>query len=236
MQDIDISVENVNVPNDSVVNPKKYNRQLKRCLCHGAYFGAGNDQHVVFAAFLDYDNDEKTHPGSMNDGSMLPINRLATLLGNTEIEHCQLVFVDTEADEFVTVSTDMTRGVHVMSRKKHAARGWHFLCLIVSEEQEVAIYNFLIRQVGKEFSRAGIVGLYFRPVDTIGYTWFCSSLALEALRAGGLCVDWPREAYKVPPHELYEYLTSKSYEGTCITLSCNPVFVHAVRNGRLRIR
>jgi hypothetical protein len=235
LQDLETTSERVNVPNDSEINPKKYNRHMHQCLCRGKYFGENSGQHVVFAAFLDYENDEITHPGSMN-GSMMPINRLATILGNTNIDHCQLVFMDTQAEEWVTISTDFDRGVHVMSRKKFAARGWHFLCLLVTAEQELAMYNFLIDQVGKGFSRIGILGLYLRPVDTLGYTWFCSPLMLEALRAGGLCLDWPREAYKVPPHELHEYLTSKSFEGTCIELSCNPVFAHAVRTGRLRLK
>jgi len=182
----------------------------------------------VFVAFLEYENSEFVQPGSMDD-AIVPWNYLAARLGNTEITHVQLVFSDTELHEFYTCSTDMQRGVHCMSRKTFAHRGWRFLCLLVDEQTELAIYNFLLSQHGKPFSRWGILGLYTQPIDTRGQSWFCSELAISALRAGGLLRDWPRPAYTVPPHELYEYLTTiGTLETECIKLKNNPVFAAAM--------
>lgn len=224
-----------NLPNDSEMNPDRYTRPLERCFCHGRYFGAHKrEQHVIFVAFLDIDNDEHTQPGSMDD-HVVPWNRLAAALGRTKITHTQLVFVDTELEEFYTVSTDMARGVHCMSRKTFAKRGWHFLCLLVDEATEVAIYNFLMAQHGKPFSRWGIIWLYTRPVDMHGRVWFCSELAVAALRAGGLLLQWPRQAHTVPPHELYEYLTTnEALRNQCILLRNNPVFAAALRKVTFR--
>jgi len=224
----------VNVPNDSELNPERYTRPLERCFCHGRYFGEGSRQHVIFVAFLELDNDEVHQPGSMDD-NMLPWNRLAAILGRTKITHTQIVFVDTELEEFYTVSTDMLRGVHCMSRKTFARRGWHFLCLRVDERTEVAIYNFLMAQHGKPFSRWGIIWLYTQPVDMHERMWFCSELAVAALRAGGLLLDWPRQPYTVPPHELYEYLTTNvDLADRCIQLRNNPVFAAALRKVTFR--
>jgi len=224
----------VNVPNDSEMNPERYTRPMERCFCHGKYFGPDTKQHVIFVAFLDLDNDEREQPGSMDD-HIVPWNRLAAALGRTTITHTQLVFVDTELEEFFTVSTDMLRGVHCMSRKTFAKRGWHFLCLRVDERTEVAIYNFLMSQHGKPFSRWGIIWLYMQPVDMHARMWFCSELAVAALRAGGLLHEWHRQPYTVPPHELYEYLTSNpELANRCIKLKNNPVFAAAVRKVTFR--
>lgn len=223
-----------NVPNDSELNPERYTRPLERCFCHGKYFGEKARDHVIFIAFLHIENDEAVQPGSMDD-YWIPWNRLAAVLGRTTITHTQLVFVDTEAEEFFTISTDMARGVHCMSRRTFAKHGWEFLCLRVDEATELAIYNFLIAQIGLPFSRWGIIWLYTQPVDMHGQMWFCSELVIAALRAGGLLRDWQRQGYTVPPHELYEYLTkTPEMRNRCIPLLNNPVFAAAIRKCTLR--
>jgi hypothetical protein len=224
----------INIPNDSELNPERYTRPLERCFCHGKYYGANAHQHVMFVAFLELDNDEHVQPGSMDD-VIIPWNSLAAWMGRTKITHVQPVFVDTDINEFYTVSTDMLRGVHCMSRKTFAARGWRFVTVLVDEVTELRIYNFLIAQHGKPFSRWGIIWLYTRPVDMQGRSWFCSELTLAALRAGGLLTGWHRKSYTVPPHELHEKLTNDpALVNLCIPLSNNPVFAAAVRKASFR--
>lgn len=220
----------VHVPNDSVLNPPRYTRRLDDCFCHGDYFGRNTRQHVIFVAFLDYVNNEQAQPGSTDNTSAIPWNWLAATMGRTNITHTQLVFRDSERREYFTYSTDMVRGVHCMSRKTFSSQGWHFLCLFVDEPTEVRIYNFLFEQHGKSFSRLGMIGVYIRPVDTGGQSWFCSELVIAALRAGGLLLDWPREAYSVPPHELYEKLTTPgALPIEIVKLKNNPVFASEIR-------
>lgn len=205
------------VPNNSAINPPGYTQPLEQCLCRGNYWRSeAAKEHMVLLAFLKYDNDEFDQP-TCGNGTLFPVNKLACVLGQTEIFHVQMVFIDTVNDEYVTVSTDFQHGVHLMSRKAFAKRGWRWITVMCTEAQELAMYNFCIAQVQakKPFSRTGIIGLYTIPIDNGGASWFCSELVVATLRAGGLTCRWPRFSYTVKPHELYEYITT-SYTDTTI--------------------
>ena len=206
------------IPNNSCINPPGYTHYIDRCLCHGNYWRSeGAREHMVLLAFLKYDNDEFDQP-TCGNGTLFPVNKLACILGGTDIIHVQMVFIDTFNDEYVTISTDFGRGVHLVSRKSFAKRGWRWVTIMCTEQQEVAMYNFCIEQVlaRKGFSRSGVIGLYTMPIDNGGETWFCSELVLATLRAGGLTQSWPRFPHTVKPHELYEYIANSYTDTTTI--------------------
>jgi len=217
----DEDIDPAHLPNNSILNPRRYTHIQRQCFCRGNYWkSTAAREHMVLVAFLKYKNAEFDQP-TCGSGTLFPVNWLATQLGNTEIIHCQLVFIDDEREEYYTFSTDFEHNTHVVSRKTFAKTGWRWVIVMCSEEQELAMHNFCVAQLYKPFSRAGIIGLYLVPTDTNGESWFCSQFVLAALRAGGLACGWQWPAHTVKPHELYEYITETYADTTTIVLDDN---------------
>ena len=202
------------------------------CLCRGRYLRGQLTSHVIWVAFLLYDNDDFDEPASLRD-TILPVNLIACWLGNTNIIHCQIVGWDDDNDTFITWSADQERGVHKFTRKTFA-RGWKFIQIDVTLEQELAVFAFLDAQVGKRFDRMGIFWLYVWPVPSDGSRWFCSELVVAALQHGGLLRNW-RAPHTVKPHELYEYMERGFIERPKALLLNNPVQATALQREMSRV-
>lgn len=204
------------------------------CPCRGNYPPSPQRKdHSVLIAFLLLHNDEFEQPESMRDGAIIPWNRLACWFGNTDICHVQPVFWIDERDQFGTFSADRERGVHYMERKAFAAKGWKWVQINVTADQERAMYNFLSGEIGKPFATWGSLLAYIWPAPSNGMSWFCSQLTVAALQAGGLLKNW-RDAHTVKPHELYEFLAVGFVERPKALLLTNPVqaslIIKATRN------
>lgn len=225
------------LPNNSGVNPRYYLRPINECYCGGDFYNTGaHDDHVVYVAFLRYTNGEFEQRQASVVDTLLPVNWLACVLGRTDIIHTQIVFSDRNNGVFYTVSTDSSRGVHVMSRKAFANTGWLWHAVPLRHDQEVRLHNFLMAQCGKRFSRWGILLLYVWPVNLRGSQWFCSELVVTALRHVGLLRQWHRAAHTIAPHELYNYLCSTPADIKCHLLLNNPVQVTLYIDGIRRSR
>ena len=220
------------------VSQARYTQVRSRCFCMGREPLApvpssrgpidGSHTHRVWVAFLRLENDEYEGEASLRTYCCLPMNWLTTWLTQRPWIHCQLVFWDCEARQYYTFSVDSARPVHVFDRKSFA-RGWDFLELQVTEQCELRIYNFLVRQLGKTMNSSGQLTALFCPLDSGGERWFCSELVAAALYAGGVVdfgswegVDGP---YSVVMHHLYDYLRHECRTCAVRALPGNPVAV-----------
>ena len=221
-----------------------YTYPLQRCLCYGRQpsvlqhvnahgtraplDAAGARTHSVWVGFLDYNNDEYERERSMRDYFFLPMNWLTVKLTGRSFIHCQLYFWDELRKQYYTFSVNDRMPVYV-EHKTHFRKGWRFVRLGVTEQQEVLVHNFCVAQLGKELNTAGQHWLLISPVSGGGRTWFCSELATAALEAAGL-IDygaWPGVtcAAGAAMHHLFDYLTKHCI--TCPTelLAGNPISV-----------
>lgn len=212
-----------------------YATQLANCLCDGIRGRYGVERHCVWLAFLEYDNGEFYEPASCSRGSLLPLNKLATIFGRTQVIHVQLVLWDAVREQFYTFNVNSEYGVYVQSRKAFARYGWRFYELQVSRAQELALHNWCVTQLGKPFSKWGIMLLYFVPYDAGERAWFCSEFCLAALRAAGLARSWSRRGCDVPPHELEEYLEQCFTDVMVIKLGANIVQCHLEQQEERRL-
>jgi len=224
----------------------EYTTQLPRCLCFGERpsarqartaaqprppITADDATHVVWVAFLLYDNDEYEGERSMRDYLFLPMNRLTVMLTGEDFIHCQMVFWDARQRRYYTYSVDAQRPVHVWDRKGFRA-GWKFVRLRVTERQEVLMQNFLARQLGKPINRSGQLTVLFWPTSGRGESWFCSELVTAALDEAGL-VDYeawhdvtkPADA---APHHIFHYLTEQCTRCVVELMAGNPVQITSV--------
>jgi hypothetical protein len=180
------------------------------CPCEGAYDsgaagrGGGSERtgpqrqqaHYVWMAFLHYDNDEYRQEQWLRDYRVLPTNWLTTKLSGSDIFHCQMFFWNQMQQTFVTFSVDAHQQHVHYSTQKQFGRGWTFLRLTVSRQQERAMYDFLAEQAvhQKPFNWLGAMLLFVRPVPTGDRTWFCSQLDVAALQQAGLLMHVRPEA------------------------------------------
>ena len=124
---------------------------------------------------------------------------------------------------FITFSIDAVRNRVFSSARKRFARGWTFVRLEVSAEQEIAMYNFFVEQLERRvpFNFVGSYALFFRPIDSRGRAYFCSQLVTEALRAGGALRDVA--SYAVSPASLYAVLHTRRSDFVRVVDTENPV-------------
>jgi hypothetical protein len=180
-------------------------------------------------AFLEYDPKQAPATGQTNGAGWY--NWLSYVMAGHPVIHVQPVFVG--KDRYYTYSADKTNGVSAFETRKFAGK-WRFIEIYVREEQELAMRNFFVSQLGKPFSFWGTVWLYSMiPRKTTGYEWFCSELTVRGLQHAGLLCRW-KDAWTVKPHVLYLHLLNEFTERERFILNCNPVaFDAAARNGTL---
>lgn len=192
--------------------------------------------HTVWVAWLMYNNNETVQERSFHDYLFLPMNWLATVMGNTNFIHCQIVFWDAVNRRYYTYSSDTTRGVHVWHRKQFADNSWRFVKLLLTEPQELLLQNFLAAQLHKPMNSTGQFLLYFGGSSGQNQSWFCSELITAGLQHAGVVnfAEWPgfTMAHQVAPQHLFDYLTR--FCTTCPTelLPGNPVQITNVYEQR----
>ena len=173
-------------------------------------------RNYVFMAFLDYDNDEYRPEEWARDYMLIPTNKLTTLLSsgpNASLFHCQMFFWHERAQTFITFSVDAHQQHVYASTMKQFERGWRFLRLTVTAEQECIMYNFLYDHAVREtpFNRVGAYALFFRPIDTGERAFFCSQLDVTALQHAGFLHGI--RPYATSPAALYDLIhTSGEFE------------------------
>jgi len=175
---------------------------LTSCPCRGLYDGRRRE-HYVWIAFLHYDNDESEYRPSDEGTWASFVNYATCVLDWSSIFHCQAFFYDHDRRTFVTFSVDAARNRVFSSDRKRFSRGWTFVRLRVSADEELAMYNFLVRQeqAGARFNAHGARLVLIRPVDTRDGSFFCSQLVVAAFQAAGLLAHV--RPYAVSPAALY---------------------------------
>lgn len=171
------------------------------CPCEGAYDGGVPEQgdrarHYVWVAFLHEGNEDYRREEWLRDYYLLPTNWLTCRLSRSDIYHCQMFFWNQRQQSFVTFSVDAhQRHVHYSTRKQFG-RGWTFVRLTVSRDQERTMYEWLARQAlaRAPFNQLGAMLLFLRPIDTGGHAWFCSQLVVVALQQAGFLLHVRPEA------------------------------------------
>jgi len=176
------------------------------CPCEGSYdkgVPSADGSHYVWVAFLHYHNDEYRQEQWLRDYRVLPTNWLTCKLSGSSIFHCQLFFWNQQQQTFVTFSVDAHQQHVHFATTKQFQRGWTFLRLTVSQQQERDMYEFLAAEAAAErpFNWLGAMLLFLRPVDTGGQSWFCSQLVVAALQRAGLLAGVRPEATS-PSHVL----------------------------------
>lgn len=212
--------------------PEIYGKETAHCMC-GA---ASNESHRVWIAWLNAaDADASTSVSCI--GSLL--NWLTGLATGRAQQHCQIVLWDNDAQTFYTYSVDYKIGHVYVWHLKSFLREWSVVELTATAEQELAVRNFLVRQIGKPYNAANAIMWPFGGSSGRGRSWFCSELAAEALLRGALLdlQEWGGPGYSAPqpyslaPHQLYDYFTTP---GRCTTsamprqLANNPMMVRAL--------
>jgi hypothetical protein len=225
----------------------RYSFQRQRCLCEGRPLSVyarptspgmrapldtsarAPRTHSMYLAFLKYQNSEYEPERSFRDYALLPMNWLTVTLTGRDYIHCQPVFQDQGDNgepQYYTFSVDNARPVHVYDSKSFRA-GWDFVKISVTEQQELAMYNFCVAQLGLPLNATGQLTILFMSYSGGGRSWFCSELATAMLEAAGL-VDysaWPGVtcAAGAAPHNLYDYLTKHCTRCDVELMQGNPV-------------
>lgn len=167
------------------------------CPCQASFGGSSGGEHYVWLAFLRLDNDQYEPEQWLRDYFCLPTNRLTCLLTGSDLFHCQCFFWDQALATFVTFTVDAHHQVVHCNAQKQFRRGWRFLRLTVTQDQEQRMYAFLRGQAdaARPFNWLGALLLLFAwPVDTGTSAWFCSQLDVAALHAAGLLLHLRPEA------------------------------------------
>jgi hypothetical protein len=207
--------------------PPIYRRELPMCQC-GA---TSTTEHRIWVGWVP--SGEYASPiGQL-------INWLATLATGSTLVHCQLIFRDAQNQTFYTYSVDRYVGAVYVWHLKSFSSDWRIVELRVTEAQELAARNFLVRQLGKPVNTVGLLLWPFGGASGNGESWFCSELVTEALALASLIDldEWGGAGgvfplpHTIAPHQLYDYFTTP---GRCTTsaaprlLSHNPMMVAAL--------
>jgi hypothetical protein len=181
-------------------------------------------------AFLNYDNDEAGYRREefARDYRALAVNWWTTVLSRSSIFHCQMFFWNEHQGTFITFSVDAYAKRVCADTKKQFSRGWTFLRIPVTREQEVAMYEFFVAQVAaaKPFNSFGAYMLFFRPVDQAEeQSWFCSQLDVAALQRAGFLRGVPPHA--TSPAALYRLMKDRAEFADALETD-NPVRVEPV--------
>lgn len=201
------------------------------CPCGGALGAPGEEeQHYVWMAFLDYDNDEEGYrrPRRGRDYRFFDVNYWTSVLSRHPIFHCQMFFWHQYGRYFITFSIDAHADRVWVSTKKTFSRGWRFVRLRVSREREMVMYNFFVAQVaaGKPFNGFGSYMLFVRPIDTQEDSWFCSQLDVAALQRAGFLEGVAPHA--TTPAELYRLIMTRAEFASLREETENPVVARPV--------
>jgi len=196
------------------------------CPCGGTL---GPD-HYVWMAFLNYDNDEEGYRREQfaRDYRALAVNWWTTVLSGSNIFHCQMFFWNEHQQTFITYSVDAYAKRVFADTKKQFSRGWTFLRVPVTREQEVGMYEFFVAQLAaaKPFNSFGAYMLFFRPIDQAEeQSWFCSQLDVAALQRAGFLHGVPPHA--TSPAALYRLMKERA-EFSDVLETDNPVRVEPV--------
>lgn len=189
-------------------------RNAERCACKGHFMDSQHERHLIWLGFV-VDDAQATTPLTLLNWLMI---KLTSLLSGSDITHAQIVFYDHDAQRFYTYSANMQNGVACSFTKEFSNSGWRFLQIDVSERQEMAVRRALIEQLDKPFDFWGALRAFFWPRQTTGRAWFCSELALTALKAAGLATT-AAEPYRMLPHMLYAYMTRYYNDTLCTELT-----------------
>jgi len=209
------------------MNFTNLDRPIVECPCQAAYDPARR-QHYVWVAFLHYDNDDEEYrrqAAGENTSWASFVNWATCVVDWSTIFHCQMFFWHHRQRAFVTFSIDAVRNRVFSSSRKRFKRGWTFVRLEVSEEQEIDMYNFFVEQLQRRapFNRVGLYSVLFRPIDSHGTSWFCSQLVTAALQAAGTLAGV--RAHAVSPATLYSLLHRRRADFTDVLDTDNPVLV-----------
>ena len=145
------------------------------------------------------------------------------MLSRSDIFHCQMFFWNQHQQTFVSFSVDAYAKRVWATPKKEFRRGWQFIRLEVTRQQELAMYEFFVAQLaaGKPFNSFGAYMLFFRPIDTLEDAWFCSQLDVAALQRAHFLHGVAPHA--TSPAELYRLLTTRAEFAAITEETDNPV-------------
>lgn len=187
-------------------------------------------RHPIYIGFVRYQNTEWVPERSLVDYVLLPTNWLITVLTSRPWIHAQIVFWDEIEKSYVTFTVDSKHAVHVENRKQFTA-GWDFIELLVTEKQELEVFNFYIDQLNKPLNVRGQLMLFIWPRSGNGDSWFCTEIIVAALAHAGL-IDfsaWPnvKEPHHASMHHVYDYLMSFHTRSPRTLLTGNPISMMA---------
>ena len=120
---------------------------MSACLC-GLVTGDG--KHAIWVAFLDIDNDHYEGPVCGTDYMFCSPDRLTRFFTGSSLKHCQVMFWDKRMGASLTYDVNDThKCVFEAQMKQFGRRGWTFVRINVSREQELSALDFMREQLGK---------------------------------------------------------------------------------------
>ncbi len=153
------------------------------CMCGNAL----DCVHHVWVALLRTGNAQEER--FLHDWRVLPINALTRWFTNSDVYGCELIFWNCSERKFISFCCDpYYRGVY---RKicTESDPTTVYIKLQLNAEQEMRMYRFVERQLGKPFNRTAVYLFLLYPMKTTGDEWFCSELITAALQQLGFLED-----------------------------------------------
>ena len=143
--------------------------------------------HHVWIGFLRTGNAREER--FLYDWRVLPINALTKWFTDSDVYGCELIFWNCAEHTFVVFCCDpYYRGVY-RQLLTHFDPTTLFTKLHVNAEQEMRLYRFMERQLGKAFNRSAVYLFPLYPMPTTGEEWFCSELITAAIQQLGFLDD-----------------------------------------------
>lgn len=133
-------------------------------------------EHFVYIAFLKWDNPRY---------QQVFINKVTVWFTGSEYIHVQLAFWNQNRDAYETFSVDAHKNKVWRNREKGFAEGWVFLRFAVTQAEELLMYAFLTRQLGKPYNKWGHRMIALWRMNDNYNSWFCTSLTLAAFQQIG---------------------------------------------------
>lgn len=164
-------------------------------------------RHALWVAFLDANNDHYGGEECGLDYMCCSSDWLTRKATGSSLKHCQVMFWHDRVHASLTIDVTGDRGcVFEASMKTFSRRGWQFVRVVVSREQELDALAFMRAQLGKPLNDAGANAFLCSGAGESGAdeAYFCSELVARTLQEIGYLRDTPAAAFS--PGSLFERL------------------------------